>query len=316
MGIQPAFISAITTACAPLSNSQQAETNKQQPRKRFRARISYDGTGYHGWQFQNHTSTVQGAVENALARRLTTPIRVVGASRTDSGVHSRGQAVHFDVPLPNYEKGAADVDKFEFTMNQLLPSDIRMSHVEVAPFVAPLALSMGDYYDAKRGLWNAIYCSKGKLYSYRFCTARILDPLQRHFRYHEWRAPRRGFCERRLRDAAAKFVGTYDFTAFTNTSLPPPGIEPPVLVNPLRTVHFVKVVNEGDGMFRVDFSISGALYRMIRNIMGTILDVSVGAMEVDDIDTLFESRDRRLVPKSAPACGLCLEEVYYDDWKM
>lgn len=310
------MIAFVNAAAALFTIRATANGSQTEAKQRFRARIAYDGTKYHGWQYQTDVPTIQAELEIAVSRKVSTPIRVVGASRTDTGVHSRGQGVHFDIPIQNVKKGASDLLKFQFTLNQLLPRDIRISHIENAPPVAPYSQAMSDFLNSQRGLWNAIYCAKGKLYSYRFCAAHAVDPLQRHYRYHEWRASRKGFSEARLREAAARFVGSHDFTAFTNTSMPPPGILPPVLINPIRTIHYAEVIDEGNGMFKINFSIDGAMYRMIRNIVGTILNVAVGKLDISEIDLLFESRDRRLVPKSAPALGLCLEEVYYDDWKL
>lgn len=265
----------------------------EEPKTRLRARVAYEGSRYSGWQFQPNALTVQGELEAALSRRSGALVRVVGASRTDAGVHARGQGVHFDVP------GSPDLRGLQFSVNQMLPPDIRMRDVCVAP-------------EGEKHAWHAIFRAQGKRYSYRFSTRKVYDPLQNSFRMYEYRAAQGRFCERRLREAADRFVGTRDFTAFAN-SVPtlPNGLK----VSPIRTVRSIDILREEDGHIRLDFDIDGALYKMIRNVTGTLLDVACGKMEVEDIPRLFESRDRKLVSKSAPARGLCLEEVFYDDWE-
>ncbi|KAI0562185.1 Pseudouridine synthase I TruA [Gracilaria domingensis] len=302
------------------SISSTDSKSENTPRRRFRARVAYDGTHFHGWQFQYDCRSIQGELERAIQRRVGKLIRVVGASRTDSGVHARGQAMHFDIPEELASREAEDVQKFQFTLNQILSKDVTLTNLEVAPMVTHNAIPMFKQaslitsQDVKLRPWHSIYCSTGKLYTYRFSIAKYLDPMQRLYRYHEWRAARFGFSEDILREATNKFIGSHDFSAFTNSSSAPAGITPPVRVNPIRTIWSADVVHEGEDMYRIEFRINGALYRMIRNIMGTILAVSCGQLEISSIDKFFESRDRRITPKSAPAHGLCLEQVFYDDW--
>lgn len=294
------------------------ETTAPKPQKqRIRARVAYDGTNYRGWQFQKNLPTIQGALEESLARKFGKLIRAVGASRTDTGVHARGQAIHFDVPV---EKALHedDVQKFHHTLNQMLPSDVRIPHLSIAPPLVPCKppkTSESGETDVVHRPWHAIYNATGKLYTYRISTGSVFDPLGRLYRFHEWRSTKFGFSEELLCQATSKFVGSHDFSAFTNTTKPPPGFDPPLLSNPIRHVYSADVIDEGGGMYRIEFKINGAMYKMIRNIVGTILSVSCGKMDISYIDTLFASKDRRLVPKSAPARGLCLENVFYDGWE-
>lgn len=270
-------------------------------RTRIRARVAYEGTQYCGWQLQPNNSTIQGEIEKVLERRVGRLVRVVGASRTDSGVHALGQAVHFDLPMGLVPD---DLENFQFVLNQMLPHDIRISRVQIAPV---------QRTDRERA-WHAIFSATGKRYSYKFSTRAVYDPLQHAFRHYEYRAARSGFYKERLTAAARLFEGSHDFTSFTNNAPPPPGCEKAVLRDPVRTIHSLRVREEGDGHFRLDFEINGALYKMIRNIAGTLLDTACGRIPIEDIPLLFEARDRRLVPKSAPARGLCLEHVHYDNW--
>lgn len=288
----------------------------------MRARVAYDGTKYHGWQFQANHSSIQATLEESISVKFGQKIRVVGASRTDSGVHARGQAMHFDVPSHRTPKNGNEIQKFQSTLNQMLPVDIRVSHTSLTP---PMSTLIEDSVSDERNIlegepalrpWHAIYNATGKLYTYRFSTGLAFDPLQRLYRYHEWRAARYGFSEEALRKAAARFVGSHDFSAFASAAQMPAGYQPPVSVNPIRTVHSIDIIHEGDGCYKLEFRIDGAFYKMIRNIVGTLLDVACGKLDLNAIDIMFESRDRRKVSKSAPAMGLCLEEVFYDSWSL
>lgn len=286
-------------------------------RRRLRGRVAYDGTNYNGWQLQPRVRTIQGEIELALHRRFShshseeqQPLRVVGASRTDAGVHARGQAFHVDIPERLLCNQVDDLQRLQHVLNQMLPTDVRLSRLALAPYYL-------SRRDNEHHLWSAIYDTCGKVYSYRFSVGALpLDPLKRTYVHCEWRAGVHGFCEQRLRAAADRFVGTHDFSAFTNSLERKRRV---VSVNPVRTIQAVRVSREGDakeGIFCIEFTLSGALYKMVRNVVGTILDVACYQRDVESIDHLFESKDRKLVPKSAPAHGLCLEQVLYDDWPM
>lgn len=291
-------------------------------KRRLRARVAYDGTNYNGWQFQLNSRSIQAEIEHALNRRVGHPVRVVGASRTDAGVHARGQAFHIDMP---HEFPCSEIEHFnklEYVLNQMLPPDIRVTRLGRAPVYKsrtskddPDNLHEMDWIE-RTHLWSAMYDSVGKLYSYRFSVGPILDPMLRLYCYHEWRASKFGFCEQRLHNAADKFVGTHDFTAFANSFSRPLGIKAPVEINPYRTVHSINILKESADVFRLEFHIDGAFYKMIRNVMGTILDIACYQRDVECIEHLLKSRDRQQVSKSAPARGLCLEEVFYDNWVM
>lgn len=289
------------------------------PKRRLRARVAYDGTAYCGWQFQLKGPTIQSTLEKVLTRRLGHPIRVVGASRTDAGVHARGQAVHFDVPTESVTDDD-QLDKLQFVVNQMLPTDIRMSHVGFAPFyTAPVIVKSAVSDTVKRvHLWSSMFDAKGKLYSYRFNVGRTLDPMERLYCHHEWRAQKHGFSEQRLRDAASLFSGTHDFSAFVNSLQSKSATDSPIAINPVRNIRSIRIFSErhASQIYRVEFLLDGALYRMVRNIMGTLLAIACYKLDVDSVPQLFESKDRRLIPISAPAHGLCLEQVLYDGWPM
>jgi tRNA pseudouridine38-40 synthase len=259
-------------------------------------------------KYQGKQTTVQGELERCIARRAQRLVRVVGASRTDAGVHARGQMAHFDLPV---ESAPHDLSKFEFTLNRMLPSDIRVRKVEAAP----TAFCQKNRREEHLGKpWHAIYCAKGKLYSYRISTGLTYDPLERQCRHYEWRSVQHGFDADAFRRAVQVFVGSHDFTSFTNAAPGQTvGADNPLMRNPVRTVERASVMDEGGGRFRVDFLLSGALYRMVRNMVGAALEVGCGLLTVDDVTRILQARDRHGAPRSAPACGLCLEHVFYDE---
>lgn len=295
----------VSPKCCEKSGGVQEPHHVQ---KRLRARVAYDGTGYRGWQLQAEGKSIQKEMEKAFSRRYGERIRVVGASRTDAGVHARGQACHLDLPPQCMPTSEEELNHLQFVVNRMLPDAIQINHIGYAP----------RYLDAqqKSHLWSALFDTTGKLYSYRFSTAQSVDPMERLYCHREWRAARYGFCEARLREAADKFVGSHDFTAFANSMSTPPGMKSPVEMNPVRSIRSIEIVREDEDMYRMEFLINGALYKMIRNIMGTLLDIACYKLEVNCVDDLFASKDRRNVPKSAPAQGLCLEQVFYDGWDM
>lgn len=319
----PAFTLSIVPSCRPLYRHTccccESTDSNPTPKRRLRARVAYDGTAYCGWQFQLNGPTIQHTLEKVLTQRLGDPIRVVGASRTDAGVHARGQAVHFDVPAES-AIDESQLDKLQYVVNQMLPTDIRMSHIGFAPFYTTPVLVRSDRSDTviRIHLWSSMYDAKGKLYSYRFNVGRTLDPMQRLYCHQEWRAQKHGFSEQRLRDAASLFSGTHDFSAFVNAFQSKCSGDSPIAVNPVRNIQSIRIVSEQQAsqIYRVEFRLDGALYRMVRNIMGTLLAVACYRLDVDSVPRLFEGKDRRAIPISAPAHGLCLEQVFYDGWPM
>lgn len=276
-------------------------------RKRYRMRVKYDGTNYNGWQLQHHQPSVQGLLETVISIKLQQPIRLVGAGRTDAGVHARGQAIHFDLL-----NATVAPDRIEATLHQLnniLPSDVRVYNLELAP-----AATFVDALQQERP-WHAMLGAKGKHYAYRLHAGAVADPLQRLTRFHEHRKLDIPLLFR----AAACFEGTHDFSAFSNN--PRDKVKQLLLAGEgkkVRTIRAVRVLDEGDGNLRLDFFLDGALYKMVRNIVGAILAVSSGKLALGDLQRLLNGSLKRGELRSpwnaAPAHGLCLEHVFYDDY--
>lgn len=255
---------------------------------RYRARVAYDGTGYAGMQYQVNAPTIQSALQAALAvRSQLAQVRVVAAGRTDSGVHARGQTVHFEL-------GGVDLEpqELERALGRLLPADVAVSRIERAVEV-----------DAAGRPWHAIYWATGKQYVYRLHSGRAaMDPMQRLYRHHFGPV---ALDLAAMTEAAALFEGEHDFAAFANL---PRGTSPGYGAcgsGSVRRVAAVRVVDEGDGYARIEVLLKGALYKMVRNVVGALVDVGAGKVTGDTIKQLLAEpslRSRRSV-KAAPIGG-------------
>eukprot|EP01038_Epipyxis_sp_PR26KG_P006491 gene6491-8925_t len=264
-------------------------------RVRYVARVMYDGTSFHGWQDQlKKKRTVQGVLNNNFSKRLNCVTKVTGASRTDMGVHSKGQTIHF------LADPTLDYSHFEYSMNRMLPDDIKIFNVSLAPFKA----------------FHATGSAKGKMYSYRFCTNSYVDPCLRRYYAHVWMKTDMQIFERCL----SHFIGTHNFKAFANNvdELTKAFANNLIEFNTIRTIHSIILIKEEmSGYYRIEFKIQSALYKMIRCIVGTCFHVANGSMKELDLikllnDNSYSRHDNKAMP--APPEGLTLEHVYYDDY--
>lgn len=279
---------------------------------RFRARVLYDGEDFSGMQIQPHGHSVANVLEIALRQRMgCSSIRVCAASRTDTGVHARGQAIHFDLPSPAHANAMAEArrpnqhrqlpapEELERSLNALLPPSVRVAEVELAPEVDDIGRP-----------WHARLSAAGKLYSYYLCVDRLLDPLARRQRLH---VPRPLNYEA-MRRALPYLNGLVDCAALANRRAgeSSPLTSPPSMT--MRVIRAIDVVEEAhlsDGYVRIDFHLKSALYKMVRNLVGLLLSVGMGQIAPDEIPGLLAARDRSRLPPPAPAHGLTLECVYY-----
>ena len=199
-----------------------------------------------------------------------------------------------DLPL------VEDVSKLEYVMNRLLPEDVRIFNLTLAPVTSPL--------------WHATSAAVGKLYSYKFCTNRFVDPLKRRYTAHVYYPINMDLLDRCLQT----FVGTHDFNAFANrvTKTTRDYEQKSIVFLTERTVYSVRLVEEGEGYWRIDFHLKSALYRMVRNIVGSSLLVAAGQMPIEHLEYLLSHAPSRLENKagSAPPEGLTLEHVFYPDF--
>jgi tRNA pseudouridine38-40 synthase len=244
---------------------------------RYRAVLSYVGTYFQGWQLQkNAPRTVQGVLEEGLARFSGERPRAVAAGRTDSGVHADGQAVHFDL------ERRREPGRIRDGVNAHLPSDVKLLSVEEA--------SPG--FDARRdATWRE--------YLYRWSRAAVIPPRDSFFV-----APiSRGADAGRMRAAAKHIPGKRDFGVF--------GARLPSGESYVRNLHFIEVQESGDeirALFRADSFLRG----MVRSICGLLADVGRGKVPPGRVRELLETGDRNLLSPKAPARGLTLVHVRYE----
>lgn len=244
----------------------------------FRLVIEYDGTEFEGWQLQpGGARTVQGAIEAALARVVGAAVGVHGAGRTDAGVHALGQVanVHLDTAL--------DPATLRDALNAGLPRDVAVREVALAP----------EAFHARRD-------ARAKHYAYRLWTGAVRSPLRD--RMSLW--VRRPLDLAAMRAAAAGLVGTHDFTSFRAAGSS--------VATSVRTLHAVTIDGAAGGEVVLRFEGSGFLRHMVRNLVGTLLEVGRARRAPQEMAALLAVGDRTRAGPTAPARGLVLERVDYD----
>lgn len=245
----------------------------------YRMDISYVGTHFSGWQRQPNALSIQEVIENALGKILQQEVIVLGSGRTDAGVHAREQVAHFRLPDP------IEPLKLLRSLNGLLSDDIR---------IYELNLVSNDFH--------ARYSAKGKTYTYRIDNGLIADPFMRPYAIHL--QPQLNIDA--MKDAALLFEGTHDFKAFANKAT-----QGSAAVDSVRTIHSI-TFEEKASLLEITFNGKGFLYKMVRNIVGSLIMVGRGKLTKQELKQGFDSFDRTQLPPPAPARGLTLEKVHYD----
>ena len=244
--------------------------------KRILLTVSYDGTAYCGWQYQDNGPSIQDELEKALEKATGRFARVTGASRTDAGVHALGQRAHFDT------ESSIPADRYPFVLNRFLPQDIRVTEgMRVPP----------DFH--------ARFDAAGKWYTYRIHNAPHPSALYRNLTAH---VPVR-LDEKKMNESAKRLLGTHDFAAFAAA-----GGQAKTTV---RTVDRVSVTREGTEI-ALKIHGNGFLYNMVRIIAGTLIYVGQGKLPEDCVSRALGSGNRLDLGITAPACGLELTRVEYD----
>ncbi len=246
---------------------------------RYKLTMAYDGTAYCGWQVQDTGQSIQSLVQKALQTILRHSVDLTGSGRTDAGVHAQGQTAHFDTEKP------LSVSKLRLSLNALLPPDIRILCIEEVPF---------DFH--------ARYSASAKEYHYHLHLEPVFDPFTRLYRHHFFNP-----CDlTRVREGASHFLGTHDFFSFANQAHRGCASRDSV-----RTLFRLDVVGQ-EGGARLEFEGDGFLYKMVRNLTGFLLDIGAGKRTVSEIAPLLAAKDRRQASMAAPAHGLFLMRVLYE----
>ncbi len=240
-------------------------------------KIEYEGTAYGGWQRQKNAPSIQQKIEEALQQAFDVLCRVVGAGRTDAGVHAYGQIAHFDIET------SVPAQRFSYILNQKLPADIRIVESWEAK---------KDFHARKKAI--------GKHYRYTIFQAPHASAMERNTSLH---VPQKLNIDN-MRKAAEFLVGEHDFSAFRSVGSN--------LVGTVRTIYRLEV-NQDKNHIYIDVWGNGFLYNMVRIIVGTLISVGKGKLDAQNVREILDSKDRRRAGATAPAKGLAMCEVFYDE---
>ena len=238
-------------------------------------KISYDGTNFLGYQIQDKGRTVESELKNAVKKLTGEDVKMVASGRTDSGVHAKGQVVNF------WTNAKIPAEKYAPALNGLLDSDVRV-------------LTSKRVSDS----FNARYSAKKKTYKYSCYTGKVENPLKSRYSV----LLKNDIDIEKIKSATKIIEGTHDFKCFCSSGSS--------VKTTVRTVYKISVVKKSSD---ITFSVTGNgfLYNMVRIIVGTLVLVGEGKIEVGDIEKALLTGDRTLVGKTMPANGLCLEKVVY-----
>lgn len=243
--------------------------------KRVMIVVAYDGTKYCGWQVQPNGVTIQEVLERHLSELLKEPVSVLGASRTDAGVHALGNAAVFDT------NSRMPGEKISYALNQRLPEDIRIQESKEVPL---------DFHPR--------YQKSEKTYEYRILNRRFPIPTERfysHFTYVPLDVEQ-------MRKAAEHLIGEHDFKSFCGTGAQ--------VKTTVRNVTGLTIQKNGDEII-IRVTGMGFLYNMVRIIAGTLMEVGCGKYPPEYVKEILEARDRKMAGNTAPARGLTLVGVRY-----
>lgn len=235
--------------------------------------LSYDGSDFFGWQQQPSMRTIQGVVEDSLARIVQKKTHIIGAGRTDAGVHAQGQVAHFKANLHIKE------EELLRALNSILPGDVRIVSLEKT-----------------EPNFHARKIAQSKIYQYRIFNSPSISPFLFRYAFH-WSSP----LEFALMEKAAPiFVREADFSGFSSNRL----------LHPIRKVIVSEIKKIGPEIIYT-IEANGFLRYMVRTIVGTLLEIGKGRMPAEQIEEIFKKKNRFLAGPTAPAKGLCLIKVNY-----
>lgn len=242
---------------------------------RILLRVAYDGTDFHGWQVQPNMRTVEGELNRALKELTGEDIEVIGASRTDSGVHGKGNVAVFDT------ESTIPADKFMYAINTKLPEDMSVVESKEVP---------ADFHPR--------HCDSAKTYEYRIYESRINNPLKRRMAYRS-QVP----LNTELMDEAAKYlIGEHDFKSFCSVHTQ--------AETTVRTIYDASVFRDNDEIV-VRVKGAGFLYNMVRIIAGSLMEVGSGKYPPNHIKEVLESTDRTVAGPTAEPQGLIMMGIEF-----
>lgn len=243
----------------------------------YKLTIAYDGSRFRGWQRQPDTDlTIQGILEKHISGLAGYPVEVHGSGRTDGGVHAKGQTASFSL------SGKVNEEAFRSRLNETLPEDIRVLLMELV-----------------RNNFHARYCAKGKCYEYRVDTKERANVFTRKYTFHY---PHELDVDR-MQKAAGILRGSHDFAGFTDR------VDEH---STTRRIYGISVQREGS-LIKMEYRGSGFMYHMVRILTGTLLEVGTGERTIESVAEILDNGVRAEAGFLAPACGLCLKQVYYTE---
>lgn len=246
--------------------------------KRVKLLIAYDGTNYCGWQKQINGITVEEVINKTLSELLNENIEVIGASRTDSGVHALANVAVFDTETK------IPADKISFALNQRLPEDITIQGSCEVPL---------DFHPR--------YCNSTKTYEYKILNRRFDMPINRlytHFVYMPLDVEK-------MKQAAQYIVGEHDFKSFCSAKSQ--------VTDTVRTVYNLDITKNDEDIISFRISGNGFLYNMVRIIVGTLIKVGLSVYPPEHVKEIIDAKDRNVAGPKAPAKGLTLMGINYEN---
>jgi tRNA pseudouridine38-40 synthase len=244
--------------------------------RNFKMTVEYDGSAYCGWQRQDNGISIQQLLEEAIEKITGQKVSVIGSGRTDAGVHAMNQVGSFkcSTPLPAH--------KIFLGMNSVLPPDIVVKKLEER---------VDDFH--------ALRDAKGKIYIYKIYNRKIRPALGRNYFWHV----RYPLDINEMKKAAQYLLGTHDFSCFCATGTD--------VKDRVRTIVDIGMRTEEEGLIEITVESHGFLKYMVRNIIGTLVDVGRGKRKPEEMKLIIESKNRNIAGATAPSCGLFLKEVKY-----
>jgi len=245
--------------------------------KRIMLTVAYDGTGYNGWQVQPNGVTIEGQLNKALSELFNEDITVIGASRTDAGVHALCNMAVFDT------ENKIAPEKIAAALNARLPEDIRIQK----------SIQVPDDFHPR-------HCNTRKTYEYRIYMGKYENPIGRQYAHFVY-VP---LNMENMQKAADYLVGEHDFKSFC--------VAKAQVLSTVRTIYEAKVQKEGNYL-TIRISGSGFLFNMVRIIAGTLLEVGRGTLKPEQMKEILDAKDRQAAGPTAPARGLTLVDFQFCD---
>lgn len=257
---------------------EDGQMDKQEQKRRILLVVAYDGTNYHGWQLQPESITIEGVLNETLSSLFQEEIQVIGASRTDAGVHAYGNVAVFDTTA------RIPAEKIPYALNRKLPEDIRIQR----------AVQVAEDFHPRR-------CESRKTYEYRILNTKFQIPQKRlysHWTYYDLDVER-------MQQAAKCLIGEHDFKSFCSVNTQ--------AESTVRRIYELNVYRKEGSPEEIVIRVTGNgfLYNMVRIIAGTLIEVGRGRLEPEDVMGMLVAKDRQSGGPTAPARGLTLVEYHF-----